>query len=357
MPRQGAPDVDPPTRARSAGWVVEEELRVVGGVEGADFGTVADLSSDAEGRVYVLDADRQQVHVLSDEGELLRSFGSDGQGPGEFRAARQLTVGEGGGVWVFDDGNGRYSEFDREGAFVQSLTRPIRGMASGIPYEAFDGSLLDWIPEVPRNGYGGDIELRPVRVSTDGSGGIDTLPAIRFQQEAVAGGRMPRLFFARAVVATFDGSGHIWFADSHEARVFARTPSGDTTASVVLPLDPVPVDDADRDLVRNYPLRPAILAPQLEELTDTKARILLMEGDGAGHVFVWVYQGQTDRALLDVVSEDGAYLGRIELPIPTRPDARGLARPTLHASEGHLYVAYEDEVGRPVVVRFRIEPA
>ncbi len=338
-------------------WVVEEELRVVGGVEGADFGTVADLSSDAEGRMYVMDADRQQVHVLSDEGDLVRSFGSEGQGPGEFRAARQIAIGEEGAVWVFDDGNGRYSEFDRDGVFVRSLTRPIRGMASGVPYEADGGSLLDWIPEVPRNGYGGDIQLRPVRVSTDGSGRIDTLPAIRFQQEAVAGGRMPRLFFARTVVATVDGSGHIWFADSHGAQVLVRTPSGDTTASVALPLDPVPVDDADRDMVRNYSLRPAILAPQLEELADTKARILLVEGDGAGRVFVWVYQGRTDRALLDVVSEEGAYLGRIELPVPTRPDARGLARPTLHASEGRLYVAYEDEVGRPVLVRFRIEPA
>jgi hypothetical protein len=73
--------------------------------DGTFFRTAA-----ADGKVYKFDSD----------GNLLKSFGRKGQGPGDLQSPGALDVVEGKALVVNDAGNGRLSFFDLEGNFLKT---------------------------------------------------------------------------------------------------------------------------------------------------------------------------------------------------------------------------------------------
>jgi len=64
------------------------------------FGIITDAEVGPDGNIYLLDAQLNEVKVLSPEGELLRSIGREGEGPGEFRNAQQFTFLPDGNIGV-----------------------------------------------------------------------------------------------------------------------------------------------------------------------------------------------------------------------------------------------------------------
>lgn len=76
---------------------LQERFRLGGEDEDVLFGVVADIQEDAEGNLYLLDAQLNQVQVFDKAGAPLRNIGREGEGPGEFRGANSL-------IWT-PDGN------------------------------------------------------------------------------------------------------------------------------------------------------------------------------------------------------------------------------------------------------------
>jgi hypothetical protein len=56
------------------------------------FGLVVQACAGPDGEIYLLDAQLNEVMVLSADGELLRTVGREGEGPGEFRRAGDLLL-------------------------------------------------------------------------------------------------------------------------------------------------------------------------------------------------------------------------------------------------------------------------
>ena len=50
------------------------------------------ISMDPDGLIYVTDRGNQRIAVFNSDGEYLRSFGREGEGPGEFLSMRLLYV-------------------------------------------------------------------------------------------------------------------------------------------------------------------------------------------------------------------------------------------------------------------------
>ena len=69
---------------------LEEEVRI-GSVDDPDYGfsRVGSVDVDEEGNLYVYEFADTEIRVYSPDGELLRRFGGEGDGPGEFSG---LTV-------------------------------------------------------------------------------------------------------------------------------------------------------------------------------------------------------------------------------------------------------------------------
>lgn len=80
-----------------------------------------EVDSDASGNIYVLDNGNTRVQVFDSQGNYLRTIGSEGDGPGELRMPRALTVNSRGDVALFDIGQGRITVFDTNGEVLRDM--------------------------------------------------------------------------------------------------------------------------------------------------------------------------------------------------------------------------------------------
>ena len=95
-----------------------------------EFGNVYDVALGPDGTVFVADAANREVRVFGVDGAHRRTFGREGEGPGEF--GRLYSVAWlGGRLLALDSQQGRISEFSIEGEFLGQ--RRIRGGLSGGP--------------------------------------------------------------------------------------------------------------------------------------------------------------------------------------------------------------------------------
>jgi hypothetical protein len=78
--------------ARGTRTVELEELWEVGGEDGdLILGVVNRVLIDDDSNIYLLDGQLSEVHVVSSDGELLRTIGREGDGPGEFRRPTDMA--------------------------------------------------------------------------------------------------------------------------------------------------------------------------------------------------------------------------------------------------------------------------
>ena len=79
------------------------------------------LAAAPGGRIVVLDASQSRLHILDSTGAVVRSFGRDGAGPGEFRFGSGIAVSHDGRILVNDPFNGRYVLYAANGDFVRVI--------------------------------------------------------------------------------------------------------------------------------------------------------------------------------------------------------------------------------------------
>ena len=69
------------------------------------------IAIDSSDRVYVSEYLHHRVSVFTSEGQFVTLFGSEGEGPGQFKNPHGLAVDSSGVVYVCDNGNHRVQLF------------------------------------------------------------------------------------------------------------------------------------------------------------------------------------------------------------------------------------------------------
>jgi YD repeat-containing protein len=77
--------------------------------------------SQATGHIYVADQQNNSVHELNETGEVLRTFGAAGAGNGQLKTPIGLALDSEGNVWVADSANNRVEEFSGTGIFMRTF--------------------------------------------------------------------------------------------------------------------------------------------------------------------------------------------------------------------------------------------
>lgn len=108
--------------------VLQEQIGSLNGSPEELFGRIADLAADAEGNVYVLDNQTNDVRVFSPFGEHLRAFGRGGRGPGELNRPIQIDV-RGGTVTVLNP-SGQANGYSLAGDLFTSRPLPFGALST-----------------------------------------------------------------------------------------------------------------------------------------------------------------------------------------------------------------------------------
>jgi hypothetical protein len=98
--------------------------------EGPDtFNRPTDLAVAVNGDLYVSDGyGNSRVVKFSKDGKYIRSWGTKGNGPGQFSTPHNIVLDSRGRVFVADRGNKRIQIFDPDGNFIEQWTQ------FGAPY-------------------------------------------------------------------------------------------------------------------------------------------------------------------------------------------------------------------------------
>jgi sugar lactone lactonase YvrE len=337
---------------------LEEDLRLgtalADGPAAEQFGEIASVRADREGRIYVLDAQAQEIRVFDATGTYSHSIGRRGEGPGEFTYASEVDVGPAGDIWVLDDGMLRYSVFGADGALQRVHPRAIIGHYSAFRGAVLeDGSYVDWDLTFPDGRFGSRSSFRPLRFQP-GLESHDSLPPLEYRWEMLPSGRMPLRYFNPFPLAAIDRAGSVWFADSRRYEVFRRSLRGDTTLVFTLPAEARRVSPEDRDSVGNQRFRTDGRRREVVgALREKKPIVYGIVPDNAGHLLLFVdLEGEPTGSVVDVFEDTGSYLGRLHLPFRVGLSSRG--PPPVHATADYLYLTGRDELGAPYVSRLRV---
>jgi hypothetical protein len=97
---------------------------------GIVFGATSDIGVNSDGQLLVADGDAKVIYVFSESGDSLHTFGRPGNGPGEFESIRDLDIGPGDSVFVWDGRRDRLLVFEPE-TFQFSYDIEIESLSEG----------------------------------------------------------------------------------------------------------------------------------------------------------------------------------------------------------------------------------
>lgn len=100
---------------------------------------ITSLCIDADNNLYVADSGLHRIFKFNSEGKYINSFGSQGQGPGDFLGILRMSFGNDGRLYITDDGNCRLSIFSSRGEFIQQF--PIVKFLRDVPLANSKGEI------------------------------------------------------------------------------------------------------------------------------------------------------------------------------------------------------------------------
>jgi len=339
-------------------WKVETELRI-GTLDGTGpdmFGSISDFEVDRYGRIWLFEAQAQELRVFDGSGRFVRSVGRQGEGPGEFNRVIGMDWGPDGNLWIADPSNNRLSVVDTTGSFVAS--HPTIG---GVVMQPWPGGFDDaghFYTYGIDTAVEDDFALVMVRYGPDLQA-IDSVappeyPGEReyFEIRNDENWMMTGVPFTPSLEWRLARDGTYWAGLTGEYRLFQLSWSGDTLRSIRREYEPLPVTAADLDEAReglkwfteaggkaDWSRIPAS-KPAFEEF--------VIDDDG----FLWVQvvaPPDLEGRLFDVFDPQGRYLGEVATPFPVEFYPAPIIR------EGFLYAVTEDELEVPFLIRARIE--
>ncbi|MCP4727069.1 MAG: hypothetical protein GY863_18665, partial [bacterium] len=99
--------------------------RTIGDIESEDenfmFYLPQDIAVDRDGNIYILDAGNFRILKFDKKLNFKKSFGQEGQGPGDLQRPLSIDTDREGNIYVFDPGNIRIQVYNPEGRSLNTI--------------------------------------------------------------------------------------------------------------------------------------------------------------------------------------------------------------------------------------------
>ncbi|MEK7991923.1 MAG: choice-of-anchor D domain-containing protein [Thiotrichaceae bacterium] len=96
------------------------------------FSNPTRLAQDLESNIYVLDKDNFQVQKFTSQGQLLTTWGQEGNKPGQFLNPTDITIDNAGTIYVLDAEIPRVQMFDSEGQLLYQWNARDNGFIAAL---------------------------------------------------------------------------------------------------------------------------------------------------------------------------------------------------------------------------------
>lgn len=370
-----------------AKWQFVEEWRVGGDTAGPHFLLdVRAIEVLRDGRIVIVEARDQQVHLLTARGQPFKTIGRRGDGPGEFRGANGALAAPNGDILINDATNRRITIISAAGDVVKTVPHRFSGLAVRWTARfAPDGKLEEVGSLVSISRESGEPRFSPMRVAWNSDySKADTMRAATCTQypeatEADYGYRLPgasgRGFQAWPYPFTMSlnwylhaRDGSYWVSPFPDYKTIYRVSFGTCTATATIdlrgPAIAVPASlrserqAALRARARENPGFP--MGPDPDKVRSTLPYFEAMQVDALGRLWVerlepasakFTEIGVTGDKRFDVYSATGALVA--EVPVPAKLCTPRCGRPFTITADRVFAITFDaDDV--PYLVAYRI---
>ena len=94
-----------------------------------EFVFLSGLALDRDQNVYASDEWQNRITVFDNDGNLLRTWGEEGEGPGHFKGCTGLTFDADDNLWAVNGMNSRIQKFSKDGEYIGGFG--VKGSAPG----------------------------------------------------------------------------------------------------------------------------------------------------------------------------------------------------------------------------------
>jgi hypothetical protein len=315
---------------------LKEDLALGGSGETAEmFSEITAFAVDKDENIYIVDRKEHQVRVFDRAGKLIRSFGKQGQGPGEFNQPVGIHLTPNNELMIEDGLNRRLALFTPEGKFLKNISLgktlgllniylDSKGNIIGRELSTADQKFMWQVKKYDR-------DLNP----------LFTIDAVEFQNP-LAGKINP---FLHMFVYTLGGKDTIIYGNPKQYEIKIFSPVGKLMKKILKDYDPVEISEEDKkEGLAKIPESGIGLKERLE-IPKYYPAYVNFTLDEEGRMFVRTYKkGKTKKEhFFDVFDADGRYIAEIRLNID----------PGLWKNK-KLYGQDETEDGYNVLKRFRV---
>lgn len=351
-------NTDEPLWSSEKTWRVVEEMRI-GSDTGDDailFGSIRSFDVDAQGRVFALDGQSQEIHVFDSDGAHIHTIGGRGTGPGEFENASAVDLSRNGEIWVMEMARGQLSILDENGDYLRKES--IGGVGwSQWPYSGgfdrvgrYNALIRSFHDEGSTESFARfDQSLTP----------LDTIPvpekpdAEYFSNET--GDMQAAVPYQGHIAWCFAPNGNLWTLQTDQYELAEITGHGETLRRVTKEYEPIRVTAEDRtelgqsmewftdqggkiDWSKIPNTRPVVSSLLCDDEANLWVRRVTIESDD---------DEESEGPLYDLFDPEGRYLGMLRFPFNLR------SYPIMRNEI--LYGLTRDELGADIIVRARIE--
>ena len=339
---------------KTEGVTLTEALRV-SETDRFYFGSIADLDVTSEGRMVALDPEANHLKVLRPDGTLIDTLGRRGQGPGEFRRPTNIAVARGDSVYVFDNQLNRLTVFTPPPSSERARSVTITSAGGSVTeIQVLEGVLVGrFTPGYTRKEGMRRPQHATWRLLRETGVPGDTLLiskrrklATSFQGPGVVIAYLPFGRVTRAAPGPGDRLYH-GFTDSLYVRATSLDGSRETVA--IVPADPIPVTEAERDSALSG--IDAKIRGQIESaFPETKPAFtdLVIAEDGRLWVECPTEEAGADTTLWWILDPESKTIHEIQLPSEVDLEV---------VQSGKAYGTTTTEAGAPALVRYQIAKA
>ncbi|MDE2877272.1 MAG: 6-bladed beta-propeller [Gemmatimonadota bacterium] len=324
-----------------------EELYRVGVLRGEaweQFGFVRRVAFDGAGQLYVFDKSARRIFVVNQRGQLRRTIGGPGEGPGEFRRPDGLAVMRDGRVVIADIGHLAFHIFNPDGEYER---RVRMSLGSAIL------TLNEYMPDPRGNAVVTAVGSQPLVIKWLDEGQDNkshlSLPIERLlltgdvvAKETIAEGWLSAetdwlpdrpVFGPRMLVGVLP-DGNVAFSDSSAYTIKITRPGGVGVSRLLRrPLEPIPV--TNRMIAFEKERQRGRIPPGMERharqriatlrFFDEVAILRDLKTGWSGEIWVQRHGAEPvdDGGPIDVLTMEGLYIGSYRTGTVKMPDAFG----------------------------------
>ncbi len=305
---------------------LEEDLSI--GNEGDEnyvFYDLVILAVDSEGNIFVLDRGNFRIQKFDKNGSYLQTIGRQGQGPGEFEQPMSLFIDVKDRIYVYDSFRRYLHVFENEGKFKETIRLP-RSPSFGLGISE-KGNILSQTSDYSQEENTTNVVLMDSKgkvIKRIVSYPFETPPMIK--KRILGNPYSHRLYFC----PDLDGSGV--YGHSSEYKLYVLNTSGEARLRIEKEEKAEPVTQKDKDIrIDNY--------LESQEKSGTKVKLTRNEVkkayifpefnpffsgivlDNEGRIYVErfkLYNPEDRSRVYDLFSEEGYYIYRVKMPLPSR---------------------------------------